>query len=563
MAWLEGWSYRKSVTLSRAAGEVTNYQMKLLLGESAGAIGEDVDCGGLCLSTFNDIRFTASDGTTLLDYWIESISGTTPNQLATIWIEFDTIGTGNTTFYMYYGNAAAPAVSSGADTFPFFDHFDGDLSLWTTNYGTPSIASSIVTFNGTQYERITTTATYGTNYAFRALVGMDAANAGGISFDEHHTLANFPDGTQKFSLRTYRTDWGDGTLTDISNKIDGSHILEIRRNSTTGVIAALDDNVVATHTTNFVTVDAGGRIGLNATNGTFTSDWALIRQCLAIEPVWGAWGEGFSVIISVSAPAALLLTAHPVQIFPIMPPAAALTLTPHDPSYGQLVTVGNTPALVLMPYAPGALMAAFPPVAALVMTPRSPSYIWEIPANQRPAAQIIYTCTLTGDGEVPALTDLDLPMSSFQGRMRDGEASYLSCVIPNATDYEAGITARQNGDIVVKQGYKFSDGTTQLEEIARVDFETLAIDKGARSASATIVGHRTTTSSTVKEITVEGVSYYALQADTKRRIRATFNTFLRIGDACIYGTAAADRLTVGYISYAVDTTQAIMEVTEA
>ena len=77
MGWLSGWTYRKSITLSRASGAVSNYQMQLLVGESSGATGEDVDCGGNCLSTFNDLRFTTSDGETLLDYWIESISGTT------------------------------------------------------------------------------------------------------------------------------------------------------------------------------------------------------------------------------------------------------------------------------------------------------------------------------------------------------------------------------------------------------------------------------------------------------------------------------------------------------
>ena len=132
MAWLSGYSYRKSIQLSRASGAVSNYQMKLLLGESSGAIGEDVDCGGHCLSTFNDIRFTTSDGTTMLDYWIESVTGTTPNQLATIWIEFDSIGTGATTFYMYYGNSSAAAVSSGSNTFLYFQDFnsltDGDLN---------------------------------------------------------------------------------------------------------------------------------------------------------------------------------------------------------------------------------------------------------------------------------------------------------------------------------------------------------------------------------------------------------------------------------------------------
>lgn len=123
MAWLEGWQFRKSITLSRASGAVTYYQMKLLVGESSGATGENVDCGGKCASDFDDIRFTTSDGTTLLDYWIESISGTTPNQLATIWIKFDSIGTDATTFYMYYGNSSVVAYSNGKATFPFFDDF--------------------------------------------------------------------------------------------------------------------------------------------------------------------------------------------------------------------------------------------------------------------------------------------------------------------------------------------------------------------------------------------------------------------------------------------------------
>lgn len=132
MAFPTGWLYRKSITLSRASGAVTNYQMKLKVGESVGATGEDVDCGGLCKTDFSDLRFVKADGTTLLDYYIEDVSGTTPNQLATIWIEFDSIGTGATTFYMYYGNAGASAVSNGPNTFILFEDFnaltDGDLN---------------------------------------------------------------------------------------------------------------------------------------------------------------------------------------------------------------------------------------------------------------------------------------------------------------------------------------------------------------------------------------------------------------------------------------------------
>jgi len=124
--------------------------MKLLVGESSGATGENVDCGGRCKTDFSDLRFTAADGTTLLDYWIESVTGTTPNQLATVWIEFDSIGTGATTFYMYYGNSGASSSSSGANTFPFFDDFPGsslDAAKWNASSGA-SVGSGVLTLSG-------------------------------------------------------------------------------------------------------------------------------------------------------------------------------------------------------------------------------------------------------------------------------------------------------------------------------------------------------------------------------------------------------------------------------
>lgn len=156
MAWLTGWRYRKSITVSRASGAVTNYQLKLLLGESSGATGESVDCEGHCLSSFNDLRFTASDGATLLDYWIESITGTTPNQLATIWVEFDNIGTDATTFYMYYGHADAAAASNGANTFIVFDDFERSVDggavggSWTKISSDTALISTTQKYNGTR-----------------------------------------------------------------------------------------------------------------------------------------------------------------------------------------------------------------------------------------------------------------------------------------------------------------------------------------------------------------------------------------------------------------------------
>jgi len=111
-AWVSGYTYRKQVTVTNASA---SYQTKILVGESAGATGEEVDCNSHVQTDFDDLRFTGSDGTTLLDYWIESITGTTPNQLATVWVENDT--TPSTTCYVYYGNASASSGSNRANTF--------------------------------------------------------------------------------------------------------------------------------------------------------------------------------------------------------------------------------------------------------------------------------------------------------------------------------------------------------------------------------------------------------------------------------------------------------------
>ena len=145
--WLSGWSYRKSVTLSRASGTVSNYQMRLLVGETSGATGENVDCGGHIRADFNDLRFTNSNGD-LLNYWIESITGSTPNQLATVWIKFDSIGTGGTTFYMYYGKSDAPAANNDANTMsPGADFNDGTttgLTITTAGSGAATTGSGVL-----------------------------------------------------------------------------------------------------------------------------------------------------------------------------------------------------------------------------------------------------------------------------------------------------------------------------------------------------------------------------------------------------------------------------------
>ena len=159
VAWLTGWTYRKSFTVTSAGGTVTDYQVKILVGESAGATGEDVDCNSHCDSDFSDLRFTTSDAETTLNYWIETTSGTTPNGLATVWVKFDSLTTSPTTFYMYYGNALASSESSGAITFIEFDDFERGVNLdeigynWTEAQGTVNISTDHA-YSGTRCMKV-------------------------------------------------------------------------------------------------------------------------------------------------------------------------------------------------------------------------------------------------------------------------------------------------------------------------------------------------------------------------------------------------------------------------
>lgn len=167
-----------------------------------------------------------------------------------------------------------------------------------------------------------------------------------------------------------------------------------------------------------------------------------------------------------------------------------------------------------------------------------------------------YTLILTGAAD--GLSDLVLPMSSFQGRLRSGSPSYLSVVIPAAAQYSDAIDARPNGQLVVSRGDRWTDGLIQVTEIARVNLETIRLDQGARSSSATLSGHRQTTNSAPKTVTLGGAQVKSV-AGGLRRYRCALDNDLRAGDTAeINGESFAVR----EISYTVGPTLSFMEIAE-
>ena len=105
------WHYRQPVIISSNA-LLSDYQVLIKLDESNFDFTK-ADAEGW------DVRFTKDDGTTEINYWIESWNS--GSQLAYIWVKVPTLEIGDTTIYLYYDNPDASTNSDGSVTFNFFD----------------------------------------------------------------------------------------------------------------------------------------------------------------------------------------------------------------------------------------------------------------------------------------------------------------------------------------------------------------------------------------------------------------------------------------------------------
>ncbi|MFH1846269.1 MAG: DUF2341 domain-containing protein [Candidatus Omnitrophota bacterium] len=146
---LSGFKKRKILTIDNPAEkDLFNYQIKLIVGALAPAEGEsvyDTDCQGKVREDYGDIRFTASDGQTLLPYYIDDIIGNYPESHAVFWVKVPHIPAKGINIYFYYNNPLAETISDGNTVFDFFDEFDGekiDTDKWNVIKGIDSIVET-------------------------------------------------------------------------------------------------------------------------------------------------------------------------------------------------------------------------------------------------------------------------------------------------------------------------------------------------------------------------------------------------------------------------------------
>ena len=117
VGWLSDWNYRKRIEVTNQIPEdLEDYQIAIIL-DTETLIGDGKmrgDCG--------DVRFADNDGSTQIDYWLESGCNESSTRF---WVEIPTLLSEETKdIYAYYGAPGKISSSSGDNVFKFFDHFD-------------------------------------------------------------------------------------------------------------------------------------------------------------------------------------------------------------------------------------------------------------------------------------------------------------------------------------------------------------------------------------------------------------------------------------------------------
>ncbi len=105
-SWLAGWQYAIKITVdhTKIDADLTDFPMLVKLNSDNFDFSKANSDG-------SDIRFTDSDGVTLLPYEIEAYDST--NQKAEVWVKIPSISsTADTEFYLYFGNPSASDIQS-------------------------------------------------------------------------------------------------------------------------------------------------------------------------------------------------------------------------------------------------------------------------------------------------------------------------------------------------------------------------------------------------------------------------------------------------------------------
>jgi hypothetical protein len=318
----EAWHYRKPLTITNNGASLPWYQVLIRLDANNFNFNRAQSDG-------SDIRFTHSDGTTALNYWIESWDNA--NYLAYVWVRVPGVATGYTSIYLYYGNPEANTASSGIGTFDSFeddwDQFRMDKEnqaqsterqnldreiftpfSWTIISGTPEATLGILSL--TDGEGIKSKSTY----LFNA-IGMRAKFGLGNGYEWGGFING--DSGQRTMVGDIDTDPTNLFLLDYRNGLDSVlfprvggedwhgnfHVFEVRWDATQSIgdINHGQSNAISTQPNQVPNASLPVTLySAMDSNATLQVDWVYVRQYRDPEPTVTVGSEQGLVALSIT-----------------------------------------------------------------------------------------------------------------------------------------------------------------------------------------------------------------------------------------------------------------------
>ncbi|MFH8086888.1 MAG: DUF2341 domain-containing protein [Candidatus Aenigmatarchaeota archaeon] len=304
--WLSGWQYRKKITIQGSSGAGINYQVFLKVGESSGSTGANFHLEGHSANfpsgknQSGDIRFTASDGVTLLSFWVENVVGTAPNRVAYIWVKVaDNLDTSKDV-YIYYGNPNSTNASNGDNTFLFFDDFPGttiDTTKWNIVYSEGWSVSGSDLIGTSSSGRITTNSTFSGTVAVETKTYCAYLNQNG-----YHILGFYINSSSCFGFlhhlennRDYYINNGSWTSFGSTSPTNTNLLTKIivKDNNLVDLMVLNYDNLSViksqsniSHTLGSKPISLGRRYDEAFLGQTYNNhwDWIIVRKYISPEP---------------------------------------------------------------------------------------------------------------------------------------------------------------------------------------------------------------------------------------------------------------------------------------
>lgn len=302
------YTYKKKITITGQSGAGTDYQVPFLVGESTGSTGSNFNLEGNSLNfpsaknNGGDLKFLDSTETIDLPFWVESVSGTTPNRIAKIWVKVSADLGSNRDIYVYYGDSGASNLSNGDDTFILFDDFEGtgavDSSKWNTVYSVTKLNDSTVRVGGTsgQYSKLLSKTSFGENTAIltRAYVSMTSV---GTSFSARYTneindQVGYSCHWDNPRVRFY---YNGNSYNGLANAYYSSwYIFETKRKGGSNVELKIDGASISTSSN-------GSSANLMVSTIAYQSDYnyvdyVCVKKCVNTEPAFNSAGSEQSAI---------------------------------------------------------------------------------------------------------------------------------------------------------------------------------------------------------------------------------------------------------------------------